>query len=134
MQVPNQFDVNAPINVGSVLQVFKSATDPDVQLNTAIPAGNSSTSLPIKSCGYKVIAIGLTSTQDVKMTVQRYLDANGIIPQDDGIPFTRTFTAGTPGNFNIADNEPFGSFTINIANATANLAIINPFLLVLQAN
>ena len=133
MRVPSQSDVNAPINVGSVIQVFKNATDGDIQLITTIPSGNKATSMAIKSCGYKVIALGLTSTQNATLEVQRYLDENGTIVQDEGIPFTRDIVAGQPCNFNITDEKPFGSFTIKITNTSSSIAIINPFLLVLQA-
>jgi hypothetical protein len=134
MQVPNQFDVNAPINIGSVLQVYKVATDIDVQLPTTIAAGNTATSLAIRSGGYKSIAIGLISSQAGILNVQRYIDPAGTIPQDDGVPFSKTLTANQPESLSITDLKPFGSFKISIENTGSSSATISPFTLLLQAN
>ena len=132
MQVPSQSDVNAPVNIGSVVQVLKNANDADVQLPLLIPASNTVNSQIILAGGYKNIAIGMTSNQAVTLTVQRYLDLKGLIPQ--GSSFSLNFTAGQSATLNINDDKPFLSFTIAINNASANNAIISPFALVLQAN
>jgi hypothetical protein len=48
--------------------------------------------------------------------VQRYIDADGLIPQ--GAELTQALTAATAGVLNVTDGLAFQSFTITIAGGT----------------
>jgi hypothetical protein len=66
--------------------------------------------------GYPKIAIGATSSATGSISVQRYLDQAGTIPQ--GPALTQSLTAGAAGVLNINDGAPFQSFTVTIAGGT----------------
>jgi hypothetical protein len=70
----------------------------------------------IQAGGYPKLAIGATSSATGSISVQRYIDAAGLIPQ--GASLTQTLTAATAGVLNVTDGLAFQSFTITIAGGT----------------
>lgn len=108
MLAKTQTDVHMPVDSGPLVQAFLSAA----QLGLTAP-GTS----PLQvSGGYPRIAVGATSSATGSITVQRYLDAAGTIPQ--GPALTQALTAATPGVLNVSDGAPCQSFTVAIAGGT----------------
>lgn len=99
---------HTPVDSGPLIQVFLTAA----QLGLSTPG----TSALILAGGYPKIAIGATSSSTGEISVQRYLDEAGTIPQ--GPALTQALTANTAGVLNIADGNPFQSFTITITGGT----------------
>jgi hypothetical protein len=99
---------HVPFDAGPLVQAFLTAA----QLGLTAPG----TSPLILAGGYPKIAIGATSSATGSISVQRYLDQAGLIPQ--GPALTQALTAAAPGVLNIADGSPFQSFTVTIAGGT----------------
>lgn len=98
---------HTPVDSGPLVQAFLSGT----QLGLTAPG----TTALIPAGGYPKIAIGATNSVAGSISVQRYIDAAGLIPQ--GVALTQSLTAGTAGVLNINDGAPFQSFTITISGA-----------------
>lgn len=128
--VASQVEVHTPFDAGPVLQVALKPAD--INLATTVPAGQSVTSQLIPASGYKVLAFAVKSTQAGNITIQRYLDAAGTIPQ--GAALTTAITANTDTVLNNNDNHPFQSFTVQVSNSGASDATLTDTLLLLQAN
>lgn len=131
MQVSTQHDVQTPVNIGSALQVSLSASD--INLATTVPASGSVFSQTVTSNGYKVFSIGMTSSQDGTLSVQRFLDENGNIVQDEDVPFEVNLVAGQPANLNVNDWKPFQAIIITVTNSSGTIATISPFKLMFQS-
>lgn len=108
MRANTQVDVHLPVDSGPLLQVFLSAEE----MGLTAPG----TSPLMLSGAYPRIAIGATSSATGSISVQRYLDAAGTIPQ--GPALTQALTAATAGVLNVSDGAPFQSFTVTIAGGT----------------
>ena len=97
-------------------------------LAASIAASGNTKSNLIPSNGYKTLSVGVTSSQNGQIQVQRYLDQNGLVPQ--GAAITASLTGGSPGVCNVTDGNPFASYTVTITNTGAspanltNLAIL----------
>lgn len=104
----SQSITHLPVDAGPLVQTFLTGA----QMSLTAPG----TSPLILSGGYPRIAIGATSSATGSITVQRYLDAAGTIPQ--GAALTQALTAATAGVLNISDGAPFQSFTVTIAGGT----------------
>lgn len=99
---------HTPVDSGPLVQAYLTGS----QLGLAAPG----TTALLLAGGYPKIAIGATSSSTGSISVQRYIDAAGLIPQ--GAALTQALTAATPGVLNITDGLPFQSFTITIAGGT----------------
>jgi hypothetical protein len=91
-------------------------------LASSIAASGNTASNLIVSDGYKSLAVGVTSSQNGQIQVQRYLDDAGTVKQ--GAAVTASLTGGTAGVCNVTDGNPFASYTVTITNTgggTANL-------------
>ncbi len=108
MLAKTQTDVHTPVDSGPLLQVFLSATE----LGLSAPG----TSPLILAGGYPRLSVGATSSVAGSISVQRYLDAAGTIPQ--GPALTQALTAATAGVLNATDGLPFQSFTVTITGGT----------------
>lgn len=104
----SQTMTHTPVDSGPLVQVFLTAT----QLGLTAPG----TSGLLIAGGYPKIAIGATSSATGSISVQRYIDQAGLIPQ--GPALTQSLTAATAGVLNINDGAPFQSFTITITGGT----------------
>lgn len=124
-------DVHVPYDVGPTVQ-FGFPTATSIGLATAVGASGSVQSNLILSNGYKSFAFAVTSTQAGSVSVQRYLDQAGSIPQ--GAALTVSLTANNQGIVNATDGVPFQSLKITVNNTAGSAATLsNPYLL-LQAN
>lgn len=127
-----QLQVNTPFDVGSVSQVQLSETQ--IGLSLTIAASSENNSEIVLSGGYKSFCVGLTSSQDGELSIQRYIDREGNVPQDNNDPFTISFVATQPVSLNVSDGKPFQSIKITVSNSSGSIATISNFLLLFQAN
>lgn len=122
MQAETQADVHTPVDAGPLLQVLLSAAQ--MGLNTSVAAAGTNSTPAIPSGGYRSAAVAITSSQAGTLSVQRYLDQAGTIPQ--GAALTASLTAATPAVVNITDGAPFGSFVVSVSNTgTAAATLTN---------
>jgi hypothetical protein len=108
---------------------------------TAIPSGTTWKSgvMPLlgvdsfegRLVAFSAIACSLKSTQVVTVTIQRYLDAAGLLPV--GAPGTLTATANTAGYASLTAVMPALYYDVQIANAATATAIIKNIGIGLQA-
>jgi hypothetical protein len=102
------------IDNGPVLQVYLNPAQ--LGLTTELPsAGNL-----IPAGGYKSMAVCAQSTSAGILTVQRYIDTEGAIPQ--GPQLTLDMVAGENMTLNINDNAPFQSFIVIITGPVGTLS------------
>lgn len=101
-------------------------------LPATIAASGNYTSNVVISDGFKVIGVGVTSSQAGSISIQRYLDRAGLVTQ--GAPITAAITAATPAVANVADGLPFQSFKITISNTGGSVATISNVAVLLNAS
>ena len=106
----SQSNVHAITDAGPLAQVYVPLT------GAGAPTFTGGVSQVIPSGGYPRIAITLTSSAGGTLSVQRYLDTEGTIPQ--GVPLTQALTAATSATLNVNDGEPCQSFTISVPSGT----------------
>ena len=94
------------------------------------PLGSLTTGLLVAS-GYKNLAVGVKSTQAGQISVQRYIDEAGQVPQ--GAAVTGAILANTQTTLNISDGAIFGSFTVSISNTGAASATLSNLAVAIQA-
>lgn len=101
---------------------------------TPIAAGGNWSSGLLPGDGYKLISVGLQSTQAGQISVQRFLDnMTGQVPQGPAV--TQAIVAGTPTVLNVgSDNAPFGTFSVSISNTGGVAATISHFAILLAAS
>lgn len=124
--------VNTPFDVGSVLQVPMLPANPLFNLSTTVGAGGSINSALVVTVGYKAFAFGVKSTQAGAVSIQRYIDILGTIPQ--GTPVTGTLLANTSLTVNCVDGLPFQSLIVSVSNSSGSSATLTKTMLLLQAN
>ncbi len=127
--VATQADTNTPMDIGSALQVISNADQ--LGLASTIAANDNITSNVILTNGYKLFAFGLTSTQAGSLSIQRYLDNAGKIPQ--GAPLTANLAANKPMIVNTPDNVAFQSLQITVNNSGTSQATLSNVLLLIQS-
>lgn len=101
---------------------------------TILTAGTFNTSAIISN-GYKVIAVGVTSSGTGALNIQRYLDREGTIPVT--AVSTTPLVAATPLVVVVnsgTDGIPFASFSIVITNTSGGTVTITKFFCLLQAS
>lgn len=103
-----QSNVHVVTDTGPMCQVLLN----QAQLQLAAPG----TSPVMQSAGYTKLAVAATSSTAGQITVQRFIDEFGQIPQ--GPALTQALTAGASGVLNITDGVPFLSFTVAISGGT----------------
>ena len=104
----SQGNVHAAADAGALCQAFLTGAE----IGLSAPG----TSPLLMSGGYPRLAIGATSSATGSISVQRYLDQAGLIPQ--GAALTQALTAATAGVLNVNDGAPFQSFTVTISGGT----------------
>jgi hypothetical protein len=97
----------------------------------SIAASGNWTSGIIVADGYKAIAVGVLSSQAGAISIQRYLDRAGNVPQGPAISATITAAAAQVCNAN--DGAPFQSFKITITNTGTVAATLSNFACLLNA-
>lgn len=108
----------------------------DLTVSAAIPAsvaaGTPWKSPVLYADGFKLIAVGATLAQAGTISVQRYLDAAGTVPQGPAV--SATLAANTAGVVNVVDGVPFQSFTVTITNTGSGSAALTAFAVLLNAS
>ena len=120
----------APFAAWAVRQAPVPATTHN--LPSTVAAGGSVTSSLIVTEGFSLISAGVTSTQAGSLTIQRYLDAGGTVPQ--GAASSVALTAASAANLDVLDGKPFASFRLSVSNSGSNAAALTGFALLLQAS
>ncbi len=118
-----------PFAVGPVMQALPI---PQVATPGTIAASGTYDAGLMPSDGYKVLAVGATLSNAGSISVQRYIDINGTVPQ--GAAVTAALTAGAAGILNVNDGAPFASFDVKIVNGGATVATLTNFGMLLNAN
>jgi hypothetical protein len=104
---------------------------------TIANAGQFSTGVLV-SDGYKIIGVGVTSSNSGALIISRFLDREGTILVTTAL--STPIVAATPlivvvpNPATPADNLPFASFTITITNTGGGSATISKFYCLLQAS
>lgn len=113
-----QENVHAITDAGPLAQVYVPLT------GAGAPTFTAGLSQIIPTGGYPRIAVTLTSSTSGTLSVQRYLDAAGTIPQ--GAPVTASLTAATSATLNITDLAACQSFTISVPSGAtlSNAAVL----------
>lgn len=97
-----------PADTGPLVQAYLSGA----QLGLTAPG----TSGLIQAGGYPKIAVGAQSSTAGSVSVQRYIDQAGTVPQ--GVALTQALSAGVAGVLNVTDGLPFQSFIVTITGGT----------------
>jgi hypothetical protein len=118
-----------PFAVGPVMQALPV---PEVAPPGTIAASGTYDTGLMPSDGYKVLAVGATLSTTGSIAVQRYIDANGTVPQ--GAAVTGALTAAAAGILNVNDGLPFASFDVKIINTGSVSANLTNFGMLLNAN
>ena len=133
-RVSNELDSQywEPVATGPIAQADLTGSNTLGTAPSSIAASGTWTSNLLPTDGFKVIAVGVTSSQAGVLSVQRYLDTAGLVAQ--GPPITQAITAATPAVVNANDNAPAQSFKITITNTNgSSAATITNFACLLNA-
>ena len=112
---------------GGAMQSFLPSTD----FATTIPATSGIASPLYTSDGFAKITVAAQITQAGSISVQRYVDPAGALPQ--GTPQSAALAANTAAVLNIADGLPFGSFTVTLNNSAGSAATVTAVQVLLQS-
>lgn len=117
--------------LGPALQVLLSAAA--LGLTGTVGASGEIQSGIIEVNGWQKFAVGLKSTQGGVLSVQRFLDLAGTVPQ--GAAVTATLVGGTANVVNIgSDGAIFTALQVTVTNTGASVATLSNVQGVLQAN
>ena len=121
MPIPAYSDKNMPFNVSAAALIPASILTSVTYTSPILPLfyGDPYISALI---GYNQIVIALTSDHVVTITIQRYLDAAGLIPV--GAAATQATTANVAGYCATSATIPAFYFGFTIANASGSTAVI----------
>lgn len=101
-------------------------------LPASIAANSSAQTSLIVTEGFMLISAGIKTTQAGTMSIQRYLDAGGTVPQ--GAAVSINLASNTFINLDITDGKPFASFQLTVSNSSGSTSTISNFALLLQAS
>jgi hypothetical protein len=119
-----------PEAVGPVTQIDLSA---DTAIPTTIAESASFTTSLLAADGFKAITAGCTLTTAGTIAVQRFVDANGLIPQ--GAATSKALTANVAASVSVNDGNPFQTYTVTITNGSGSAAAtLSSFTLLLNAD
>jgi hypothetical protein len=110
--VNSSSQTNTPVDVGSAVQF--QFTNAELQFNTEIDAGDSTTSALLQNNGFNKFCVALIASQVGQIKCQRYLDTAGTIPQGDELLIDLVPTESTA--INVDDGRPFQSLRFTVTN------------------
>jgi hypothetical protein len=117
--------------LGPALQCIQSAAQ--LGLNASVPASGNLAGSVIVSNGWKLFSVGLKSTQAGQISVQRFLDLAGTVPQ--GAAVTAALTANTAAYATVGtDGLPFASVQVTVSNSGASVATLSSVQGLFQAS
>ena len=104
----NPSEFHPIVSIGGAAQHLYTAAEHGIAIT--VPNGGNVQSNVLITAGYKAIAVGVKSTQAGQISIQRFLDEAGTIPQ--GAPVTAALVGGTAQVANVNDGAPFASFQV----------------------
>lgn len=108
--------------LGPALQCSQSAAQ--LGLNASVPATGGLPGSVIVSNGWKLFSVGLKSTQAGQISIQRFLDLAGTVPQ--GAAVTVALTANTAAYATVGtDGLPFASVQVTVTNSGGSAATLS---------
>jgi len=117
--------------LGPALQCLQNATQ--LGLTGTVPASGNLQSSVLVSNGWKVFSVGLKSSQAGQLSIQRFLDLAGTVPQ--GAPVTAALTAGTAAYATVGtDGLPFASVQVTVSNSGGSAATLSSVQGLFQAS
>jgi len=119
----------APVSQGPSCQALVPASVHG--LPATIPGSGTVTSNLIVGDGYQKIAAGLKSSQAGSLSILRFLDEAGTVPQTAFTP--TTLSANTAAQNNVNDGLPFASFQVQITNSSGTPANLTNLAILLQS-
>ncbi len=106
---------------------------PPNPIPVAIPAGVTWSSGLIQFDGFNAAVAAILANQILTVTVQRYMDSEGLLPV--GAAGTLTSTANAAGYTSVLSVDvPATHLKVTVANGTSNTAIVSKFAIGIQAN
>jgi hypothetical protein len=115
---------------GPSLQWLMSATQ--LGLAAPVPATGQLQSAVLIANGWKLFSLGLKSSQAGQISIQRFLDLAGTVPQ--GAAVTATLTAATAAFATVGtDGLPFASFQVSVTNTSGTPATLSNLQGLLQS-
>lgn len=103
---------------------------PPTPVPTTIPDAAVWNSGLMQGMGYMNLSVSVEFTNNGVLSVQRYVDQAGIVPQ--GTPITVTVIPEIASVLNVGDQIPFGSFTVSLANEDATDGTVTNFYILLN--
>lgn len=117
--------------LGPALQCLQSAAQLGFTGN--VPANGNLAGLVLVSNGWKLFSVGLKSTQAGQISVQRFLDLAGTVPQ--GAAVTAALTANTAASATVGtDGLPFASVQVTVTNSSGSAATLSAVQGLFQAS
>lgn len=117
--------------LGPALQCPMNAAQ--LGLNASVPATGSLPGSVIVSNGWKLFSVGLKSTQAGQISIQRFLDVAGTVPQ--GAAVTAALTANTAAFATVGtDGLPFASVQVTVSNSGGSAATLSSVQGLFQAS
>ncbi|MBJ9663191.1 hypothetical protein [Burkholderia gladioli] len=117
--------------LGPALQCLQSAAQLGLAGN--VPANGNLAGLVLVSNGWKLFSVGLKSTQAGQISVQRFLDLAGTVPQ--GAAVTAALTANTAASATVGtDGLPFASVQVTVTNSSGSAATLSAVQGLFQAS
>lgn len=108
--------------LGPALQCLQSSAQ--LGLIGTVPASGNLPGSVLVSNGWKVFSVGLKSTQAGQLSIQRFLDLAGAVPQ--GAPVTAALTANTAAYATVGtDGLPFASVQVTVSNSGGSAATLS---------
>ncbi|WP_186033496.1 hypothetical protein [Burkholderia gladioli] len=117
--------------LGPALQCLQSAAQLGLAGN--VPANGNLAGPVLVSNGWKLFSVGLKSTQAGLISVQRFLDLAGTVPQ--GAAVTAALTANTAASATVGtDGLPFASVQVTVTNSSGSAATLSAVQGLFQAS
>ncbi len=129
-QMLDQAGAHVLVDIGSAGQLL--LTPPAMGLATSVPASGSVSSNVIPTNGNKSFAFGVTSSQAGTVSIQRYIDFAGTIPQ--GPALTASLTAATAAVVNATDGVPFQAVKVTVTNSGTAAATLTDTGFLIQSH
>ncbi|WGS53574.1 hypothetical protein LFL96_21185 [Paraburkholderia sp. D15] len=108
--------------LGPALQCLQTPTQ--LGLTGTVPSAGNLIGTTLVSNGWKLFSVGLKSTQAGQISIQRFLDLAGAVPQ--GAAVTATITANTAAYATVGtDGLPFASVQVTVSNTGGAAATLS---------
>lgn len=97
----------------------------------AIAAGSSFATGVFANPSQATIAVGAVLSTPGTLSLQRYVDSTGLIPQ--GSPSTLALSAGVGASITIGDGSPFLAYSVTVTPANGSAATLTKLAITLRA-